>query len=94
MANDDVCPEDTSHCTFTTCPVSCAQVEYLPSVAGNLVFLIILALILVGQIGLGIKYRTWGFLIGMFCGLVLEVLGYVGRLMLHHNPFDFDAFLL
>ncbi|KAJ5107988.1 hypothetical protein N7456_004663 [Penicillium angulare] len=30
----------------------------------------------------------------MIPGLILEVLGYVGRLMMHHNPFNFSAFLL
>jgi hypothetical protein len=40
------------------------------------------------QIPLGIRYRTWGFTVGAFCGLVLEVIGYVGRIMLNSNPFD------
>ncbi|GLA64512.1 hypothetical protein AtubIFM56815_010454 [Aspergillus tubingensis] len=30
----------------------------------------------------------------MLPGLILEVLGYVGRIMLHDNPFDFNNFLL
>jgi hypothetical protein len=74
--------------------MSCAQVEYRPSVAGNLAFLILLALILVAQIGLGIFYRTWGFMVGMICGLLLEVVGYAGRVMLHSNPFDFNNFIM
>lgn len=33
-------------------------------------------------------------MIAMLPGLILEVLGYVGRIMLHDNPFDFNNFLL
>jgi hypothetical protein len=30
----------------------------------------------------------------MIIGLVLEVLGYASRLILHHNPFDSNGFLM
>jgi hypothetical protein len=30
----------------------------------------------------------------MVCGLILEVLGYAARIMLHNNPFNGDAFLI
>lgn len=91
--NTNICPEDTDSCTLATCSITCAQVEYLPSVPGNAIYLAIFAILLVAQIGLGAWYRTWGFLVGMIGGLVLEIVGYVGRLMLHSNPFDFNAFL-
>jgi hypothetical protein len=74
--------------------MACAQIDFLPTLGGNAAYAAILGLILISQIGLGIFYRTWGFLIGMTCGLFLEVLGYVGRVMLHNNPFDFNAFLM
>jgi hypothetical protein len=32
--------------------------------------------------------RFIGFSVAMLCGSVLEVIGYVGRLMSYHNPFD------
>jgi hypothetical protein len=32
--------------------------------------------------------------VGMVCGLILEVLGYASRIMLHNNPFDDNAFLI
>lgn len=89
------CPQNASDvCTLGTCPLDCAQVEYLPSLPGNAVYLAALSLILIAQVGLGFWYRTWGFLVGMFSGLVLEILGYAGRVMLHDNPFDFNNFLL
>jgi hypothetical protein len=46
------------------------------------------------QVGLGAVYKTWGFAVCMFFGLVLEVVGYVGRIMIHNNPFIFNNFLM
>lgn len=91
----DACPlQNISNCTVGTCPLSCAQVEYLPTIVGNLTYAVVFGLLLLAQIGLGIKYRTWGFMVGMTCGLILEVVGYVGRIALHDNPFDFNNFIM
>lgn len=74
---------DTSLCTLSTCPIAWAQVDYDPTLAGNLIYLVIFAILFLAQGFLGIRYRTWGFLVGMFCGIFLEILGYVGRVMMH-----------
>jgi len=81
-------------CTVKICSLDYAQVEYLPTVAGNTIYLIVFGLIFIAQCYLGIRNKTWGFFAGMFCGLVLEILGYAGRVMLHYDPFSFDDFLL
>ncbi|KAF2422217.1 RTA1-domain-containing protein [Tothia fuscella] len=81
-------------CTLQTCSLECAEVKFLPTLAGNTTYAVILGLLLVAQLGLRFRYRTVGFTIGMFCGLVLEVIGYSGRVMLHSNPFSFDNFLI
>jgi len=91
------CPNDGSSdfiCTLATCPLDCAYVHFLPTVGGNAAYAAILGLLLIAQVGLGIRYRTWGFMVGMIFGLLLEVLGYVGRALMHQNPFDFNYFLL
>lgn len=89
------CPlQNISNCTVGECPLSCAQVEYLPTLAGNAVYAVAFGLLLLAQFGLGIKYKTWGFMVGMICGLILEVVGYAGRIMLHDNPFDFNNFIM
>jgi len=75
------CPQDNV-CTLSTCPLECAQVTYIPSLAGNALYVAIFVLLLIAQIVLGVKYKTWGFLVGMTSGLVLEVIGYIGRIML------------
>lgn len=84
----------TVKCTLGTCPLSCAQVDYVPTLAGNSIYATAFGILLVAQVGLGIRYKTWGFMVGMVCGLLLEVVGYAGRIMLHDNPFDFNNFIM
>lgn len=81
-------------CTINTCSIKNAFVEYYPTFAGNITYLVIFAILLVIQLGLGIRYRTWGFMVGCLCGVVLEVIGYGGRIILNHDPFNFNGFLL
>jgi len=82
------------YCTIETCPRSESFLNYDPTLAGNVTYLAIFAALLIAQIGLGVFYKTWGFLLGMFAGLVLEVIGYAGRLILRKNPFLIGNFLL
>lgn len=81
-------------CTLAICPMDYAQIEYVPTLGGNAAYLAIFAVFLAAQGALVAKYRTWGFYVGMFCGLLLEVIGYAGRIGLHNNPFNFDMFVM
>ncbi|TIA44054.1 putative RTA1 domain protein [Aureobasidium pullulans] len=90
--NGTLIPKDD--CALNVCSLDYAQIEYVPTYGGNLAYLIVFAVLLVAQCGLVWKYRTWGFWVGMFCGLLLEVLGYDGRVTLNGNPFNFDQFVL
>jgi hypothetical protein len=85
---------NTDECTLQTCLLSAAYIGYRPNVPGNMVYLALFAVLMVGQVGAGIKYRTWSFMVPMAAGLILEVIGYLGRVFLHNNPFNFDAFLM
>jgi hypothetical protein len=87
------CPLDTSSCTVQTCPIECGQITFLPTLPGNATYCALLGLILLLQAVLGLRYKTWGFMAGMCSGLILEVIGYAGRVMLHYNPFSFNNFL-
>ncbi|KDN70285.1 putative RTA1 like protein [Colletotrichum sublineola] len=44
------------------------------------------------QLYFGIRSRTWGFIIWLGLGTLLEVLGYWARTKLADNPWDLDAF--
>ena len=68
------------------------QIRYIPSLAGNAFYLGMFVLLLSIQCVLGIQYRVWGYLFGMFGGLVLEILGYVARIRLHYDVFDENTF--
>lgn len=85
---------DTSQCTLDICSVSLASIPYIPSLGGNIIFLAIFAITIVAHLGLGIRYKTWGFMAAILMGGILEVLGYVGRVQLNNNPFNKDSFLL
>ena len=75
-------------CTETLCPPQWHQIDYFPSLGGNALYLAIFVIVIISQIFFGIRYKTWGFLAGMFGGLTLEILGYVSRIELHNNLFS------
>ncbi|KAH7408998.1 RTA1 like protein-domain-containing protein [Cadophora sp. MPI-SDFR-AT-0126] len=81
-------------CTLQTCDLSLGQLEYLPSVWGNAIFVGVFGLLLAIQLYLGIKHKTWGFTTGLILGTVLETVGYVVRILLHYSIFDKDLFIL
>ncbi|EMC98486.1 hypothetical protein BAUCODRAFT_87156 [Baudoinia panamericana UAMH 10762] len=81
-------------CTLETCCLAQSNFLYLPNYGANLFFTIFFAVFIVPQLGLGIFYKTWGFMAGMGIGLVLEVVGYGARIMIHNNPFNGDGFLI
>ena len=81
-------------CTLKTCSLLQAHYLYVPSLPGNALYAGIFGLALAVQIIFGVRYRTWGFLGGMFGGCVLEVIGYVGRIQMHSNPFTDPPFLM
>ncbi|KXH65701.1 RTA1 like protein [Colletotrichum salicis] len=81
-------------CTLDTCSVEqWGFVRYRPSVAGNVLFLVIMAVLACGQIFLGIKNKTKGFMIAICLGLLTETVGYIARVLLNGNPFSRDYFL-
>lgn len=80
-------------CTLQTCPLSEGIITYQPNVGANALFAALFGLLLLVQLGLGVRYKTWSFLIAMSCGLILEIVGYIGRVQLHNNPFSFTFFI-
>ena len=75
-------------CTLKTCPIRLSYYNYLPSLAANGTFLALFAFSLCCfLLQVGLSRRFIGFTIAMVSGCVLEVLGYVGRIMSWYNPF-------
>ena len=85
--------ENPKLCTLETCELTLGSFEYIPTLPGNAAVAAIFGFCILAQLGLGVKYKTWGFMGAMILGLALEVCAYVFRIMIHDNPFDDDAFL-
>ncbi|CEL10112.1 Putative Parasitic phase-specific protein psp-1 (Fragment) [Aspergillus calidoustus] len=83
-----------ANCTLEICPVEWSILQYRPSVPSSAVFIAIFGLSLLLNVGQGIYYHTWGYMSSLVAGCILEIAGYVGRLILYNNPFDFSGFLL
>jgi hypothetical protein len=75
-------------CTTKVCDLSLANFNYIPNLAGNVLYAAVLALYILINLALGIHHKTWGYMVAMCLGLVGEVIGYVARILLHNNPFD------
>jgi hypothetical protein len=89
-----VYPNCTLHVNCLLTGISPAQIDYYPSLDGNIFYLGLFALLLIVHIGQGIAWRTWSYSLAMTFGLVLECLGYMGRIALNRNPFIFNYFLV
>ena len=78
---------DTESCTFATCDIQDSYYRYRPSLAVNAVFVAIFAISLSMYVAQGmLSKRFIGFSIAMVIGTFGETLGYVGRIMMHNNP--------
>jgi hypothetical protein len=84
----------SQECTLSTCSILQAQYTYDPSLSGNAILATIFGLLLLIQIFLGVYYRTIGFSVAMSFGLILEIIGCIGRIQMHFNPFIQQPFMM
>ncbi|EXJ71596.1 uncharacterized protein A1O5_05404 [Cladophialophora psammophila CBS 110553] len=79
-----------ANCTEVTprCPVENSIYGYYPSIGANAFFVAFFAMCGALQLLFGIRYKTWTYLIAMLLACVDQSLGYVGRVILHNNPFN------
>jgi hypothetical protein len=89
-----VAPNLAQVCTEVNaqCPVESSIYGYYPSLPVNAFFLAWFAVLLVANLGLGIRYKTWTYLIALGLGCLSEVIGYAGRILLHSNPYKKAGF--
>lgn len=83
----------SDYCTPDTCCLDQGQLRYIPTIAGNAVYAAFFAILIIPNLWFGIRSKTWSFMTWMILGLVGEFVGYIGRIQLHNNIFDFNAFL-
>lgn len=75
-----------------SCPVSATTYGYYPSSGASIAFIVIFSLTCIAQLFLGLRYKTYPYMIAAVIGTFGEAVGYGGRLMMHKNPWDSAGF--
>ncbi|KEY73777.1 hypothetical protein S7711_03085 [Stachybotrys chartarum IBT 7711] len=83
-----------ANCTLDLCPIEWSVYQYRPSLASSITFIVLYALALLLHVYLGVRWRTWGYMVFMIHGCVFALIGYGGRIILYQNPFAFAGFML
>ncbi|GKT93565.1 RTA1 like protein [Colletotrichum tofieldiae] len=93
-ANDTTMRRPFRECTEVSqfCPVEMTVLSYYPNFGANIFFAVAFGLVVLASATIGTWKRTWTFMLFVTGGSVLETVGYVGRVLLHDNPWDKNAF--
>lgn len=83
-----------ANCTLELCPVELSVYGYRPSLAANITLIALYAVAAAIHTYLGIRWRQWWFMGCMIVGAVNAIIGYIGRVLLYYNPFNFAAFMI
>lgn len=95
MSGDKVQVPDTCvSVSLPYCPVEGTVYGYYPSLGWNAFFAAAFGLAFILQLGLGVRYKTWTYMIGVGLGCLGEAIGYIGRIQLHNNPYDNNGFTI
>jgi hypothetical protein len=76
------------------CPIEATTYGYFPNLGGNIFFAVWFGLCLALILGLGVWRKTWTYTLALSIGALLELLGYIGRIMLNRNPWGDSGFEL
>lgn len=82
------------YCKVGTCPTSWQVIDYRPSLAGNTIYMTMFILLFLTQAYFGTQHKTWKYTALLLTGLLGEMVGYAGRLLLNANPFLMNNFLV
>ncbi|KAL2786960.1 RTA1 like protein-domain-containing protein [Aspergillus keveii] len=74
------------------CPVEGTIYGYSPNLAANVAFCAIFSSCCLIQLIQMAKWRLWSFGIAMVLGCSSEAAGYIGRILLHSNPYSSTGF--
>ncbi|KAG0674532.1 hypothetical protein C6P40_002163 [Pichia californica] len=65
-----------------------------PSLGGNIALLVVYSFFFILQVISSVFYHQWWFLTCWSCAMVLEILGYIGRVWSNQNIMNFNAFVM
>ncbi|RVX66720.1 hypothetical protein B0A52_09533 [Exophiala mesophila] len=74
------------------CPVELTLYGYYPNLGVNSFFVALFGICFVAQLFLGIRKKTWTYMAVLAIGCFGEAIGYVGRVMMHANPWSDPGF--
>ena len=83
-----------ANCTLDLCPVDYTPYGYLPNLGANISFAVLFGIALLVHTWMGVKGRNWFFMACVNVGCLSAVVGYVGRVVMRGNPFNFVAFMI
>jgi hypothetical protein len=70
------------------CPVEDTMNGYKPSLPANTFLAGYFGIALIVQLYLGIRYKTWTYMIALVLNYLSECVGYIGRILLLHILYD------
>jgi hypothetical protein len=86
---------DLANCTLAICPITSSYYYYRISLTANTIFLALFSISLIGfLVTYALTRRAFGFHFAMLSGVVLEVIGYVGRIQSWQNQWNQTGFLM
>ncbi|SCO84954.1 related to phospholipid-translocating ATPase [Fusarium oxysporum] len=87
-------PASFDDCTDITalCPVSATVLGYVPNKGSSYFFTICFAILFLSSVALGVWKKTWTYAATLGAGLLLETIGYIGRIQMDPNPWKSSAF--
>jgi hypothetical protein len=90
-----------ANCTLSLCDIKYSVFEYRPSLVANSIFIALFMISGIFHLVQGfVNWRSrvystqWFYCVAMVLGCLTEIIGYLGRILLHSNPFSFKYFLL
>ncbi|KIV86294.1 hypothetical protein PV11_01912 [Exophiala sideris] len=78
------------HCDYVSeaCPYQASIYGYYNNLACNAFFAALFGICFIFNIGLGCHYRTWTYTLAMGLACAAACIGYIGRCIMHNNPFQ------
>lgn len=70
------------------CPVKASIYGYYPILGWNAFFAAVFGICFFFNFWLGLRFRTWTYMLAMCFACVASCIGYIGRVLMHDNPFD------
>lgn len=94
MSSDEHFRPSYKTCTEVSaqCPVAATTYGYYPELGPNAFFGAWFGALLIAGLIIGVRTKTWSYSAFLWVGLLGEFLGYVGRLLMHENPWNSGAF--